>query len=430
MKILKLLNKKNLSILLSLLFFQNSYSTETVDIWDLDKQLDEDNINNNEIVETEDILQNPIFGIQSDKKNDLIINEEKYLLSKNINITGIYDPADNNLSMDMWENSNGLRILEIMKKIQSISLSEDASNILNIALLTNSYFPNKNITKEQFLKIKSDWLIKQKNFDLIEMYLEKNKNLENGSNLIKYYLDHYLSRSDLGKACEIFDKINILINDDYISKFNIYCLINLGKNEEAQLQFDLLKEIGFKDNFFEQKYVYLVGYDENITGDISEESLLDFHLSHRTNPDFKFEPKINTSKLIWKYLSSSNLLEKVNDIDLENKDKIFTIEKATHDKNYEEEELFTLYERFMFNINQLLTVQESYKLLPNFEARALIYQGILLTKEPSGKIKLIKLLKDLFEQDKISNAFDDKLVKFLKEIHETEVPSNYTRQYI
>jgi len=66
-------------------------------------------------------------------------------------------------------------------------------------------------------------------------------------------------------------------------------------------------------------------------------------LSHRTNPDFKFEPKIKTSKLIWKYLSSSNLLEKVNDIDLENKDKIFTIEKATHDKNYEEEELFTLY---------------------------------------------------------------------------------------
>ena len=152
-------------------------------------------------------------------------------------------------------------------------------------------------------------------------------------------------------------------------------------------------------------------------------------MSHRTNPDFKFEPKIKTSKLIWKYLSSSNLLEKVIDIDLENKDKIFTIEKATHDKNYEEEELFTLYERFMFNINQLLTVQESYKLLPNFEARALIYQGILLTKEPSGKIKLIKLLKDLFEQDKISNAFDDKLVKFLKEIHETEVPSNYTNFY-
>ena len=53
----------------------------------------------------------------------------------------------------------------------------------------------------------------------------------------------------------------------------------------------------------------------------------------------------------------------------------------------------------------------------------------MLTKEPSGKIKLIKLLKDLFEQDKISNAFDDKLVKFLKEIHETEVPSNYTSFY-
>ena len=75
MKILKLLNKKNLSILLSLLFFQNSYSTEPVDIWNLDKQSNEDKINNNEIIETEDILQNSIFGIQSDKKNDLIINE-------------------------------------------------------------------------------------------------------------------------------------------------------------------------------------------------------------------------------------------------------------------------------------------------------------------------------------------------------------------
>ena len=30
------------------------------------------------------------------------------------------------------------------------------------------------------------------------------------SNLIKYYVDYYLSRSDLGKACEIFDTINSL----------------------------------------------------------------------------------------------------------------------------------------------------------------------------------------------------------------------------
>ena len=40
---------------------------------------------------------------------------------------------------------------------------------------------------KQFLKLQSDWLIKQQNFDLIETYIEKNNNLENGENLIKYY---------------------------------------------------------------------------------------------------------------------------------------------------------------------------------------------------------------------------------------------------
>ena len=234
MKLLKLLNKKNLSILISFFFLQNSYSIEPVDIWNLEKQSNEGN-SKNEIIENENLLPNTIFNIQNKIKKEISVDEEENLLLKNINIAGIYDPSDNDLSIDMWVNSDGSKILEIINKIQKISLSKDASEILNIALLTNSYFPEKNINKEQFLKIKSDWLIKQKNLDLIEAYIEKNKNLESQQKLIKYYIDYYLSRSDLGKACNIFEKINFNINDDYISKFNIYCLINLNKNEEAQL---------------------------------------------------------------------------------------------------------------------------------------------------------------------------------------------------
>ena len=149
----------------------------------------------------------------------------------------------------MWVNSNGIKILEIIDKIQKLNLSEDASEILNLTLLTNSYIPKKNIEKEQFLKIKSDWLIKQQNFNLIETYLLKNENLENKSVLIKYYLENYLSKADLKKACEIFDRIKLEINNDYISQFKIYCLINLNKLQEAQLYFDLLKENGFQNNF-------------------------------------------------------------------------------------------------------------------------------------------------------------------------------------
>ena len=429
MKILKLLSKRNLSILLSFFFLQDSFSTEPIDIWKIENQSNEDVIINTEVLDNANTSTNSIFKIDSKKNNSVIVNEQKNFFSKDINIVGIYDPSENDLSMDMWSNSNGVKILEIIDKIQNIKLSKDATEILNIALLTNSYFPKKNISKEQFLKIKSDWLIKQQDFQLIETYFEKNENLDNESILIRYYIDHYLSRSDLGKACSIFDKINFIVNDDYVLKFKVYCLINSNKGEEAQLFLDLLKEDGFEDIFFEKKFAFLMGYDESVSEKVSEKSLLDFHLSHRTSKDFKFEPKINTSKLIWKYLSSSNLLENVDFIDLEDREKISTIEMATHEKNYGESELFSLYENFMFNINQLITVEESYKLLPSSESRALIYQGILLTKETSEKIKLIKLLKDSFQKDKISEAFDVKLVEFLEELDETEIPSNYSAFY-
>ena len=111
---------------------------------------------------------------------------------------------------------------------------------------------------------------------------------------------------------------------------------------------------------------------------ISEKNILDFHLAHRTNPDFIFEPKKDTQKLIWRYLSTSNLLYKTEEIDITELDKISIIEKATNDKNYSEDDLFTLYKRFQFNINQLLNATASYKTLPDIEARALIYQKILL----------------------------------------------------
>ena len=146
MKILKLLNKKNFSILLIffLLFFQNLSATDTVDIWNLEEKKDVEKSKNDEINENQKITTEMLFETNNIKKKKLEINEEKNLSEKRINIVGIYDPSENDLSMQMWVNSNGEKILEIIKKINNIDLSTDATEILNIALLTNSYFPNKN----------------------------------------------------------------------------------------------------------------------------------------------------------------------------------------------------------------------------------------------------------------------------------------------
>jgi hypothetical protein len=430
MKTLRLLNKKYFAIILSLSLLNfASQSNEPVDIWNLEnKEVSKEEITSENVKENE-ILLNSVYKMQSQKKKDLDIEQDETLTSQNIKIAGLYDPSENSLSMDMWSNSDGEKILNLFNKIKKINLSDDANEILNILLMTNSYFPEKNISSDDFLKIKSEWLIKNNDLKLIENYIFKNQNIDSNEELLKYLVDIYLSESDIEQSCNIFFKNKNIIKDNYLSKFYIYCLINDNKREEAQLQLDLKKETGFKDIFFEKKFSYLMGYETKIDSDISEASILDFHLSHRTNPDFKFDPNDLTSKKIWKYLSTSNLLDSVKNVDLEDLDKIAIIEKATHNRNYTEDELYNLYKRFQFNINQLLSVKQSYKLLPNIEARALLYQGVLITSEIESKLELMKILKQFFIKDGIENAFKDELSKILKEINIEEVPSNYTRFY-
>ena len=430
MKNLKLLNNKYLPIILFCLFFGfNSQSQELVDIWKVEEKI---TIQEKDIVESEEIKQipeNTIYKMQSKKDGELTIEEDQTLLSKEVEIVGLYDPAQNGLNINMWSNSDGNEILKIFKRINKIDLSDDASEILDILLLTNSYYPDKNISKEQFLKIKSSWLIKNSNLMLIENYLIKNQITTENPKLTKYLVDYYLSRSEVEKSCNIFSKIKNTIEDKYLSKFNIYCLIKDKKIEEAQLLFDLKKELGFNDQFYEKKINYLMGYEDKPDISISEDTILDFHLSHKSNPDFKFEPNNSTSKKIWKYLSTSNLLDNMQDVELTDYNKIITIEKATHERNYTEKELYELYKRFQFNINQLLNIKESSKVLSNLETRALIYQGILITTELDMKFELMNALKNSFKNDNIENAFNQKLREILKEINQEEVPPNYKTFY-
>tara|TARA_B100000787_G_scaffold163734_1_gene145692 strand:+ start:108 stop:1868 length:1761 start_codon:yes stop_codon:yes gene_type:complete len=430
MRNLKLLNKKYLlAILFSILFGFSTESQEPVDIWNVDeKKLIEKIFPANDEYKKE-IQKNNIYKMQSEKDEKLSIKETQAIISREVKIVGLYDPAENGLNINMWSNSNGDQIINIFKRINKLNLSKDASEILDIILLTNAYYPEINITKDQFLKLKSNWLIKNSNFDLIENYLLSNQIVNENPKLTKYLVDHYLSQSDIKKACEIFAQIKESIDDLYLSKFKIYCLINNNKKEEAQLLMDLKKELGFKAQFFEKKINYLMGYSNEPETEISEKTILDFHLSHRTNPKFKFKPNNTTSKLIWKYLSTSNLLDNIKDIDLTEVDKISSIEKATHEGNYTEEELFELYKRFQFNINQLLNIKESTKVLPAIEARALIYQGILITTNIENKLQLMNALKNSFKNDAIEDAFDIELRVFLEEIDKEKVPTNFTSFY-
>ena len=429
MKILKLLNKFVYKVIffwsLKIMIFANA--NEPVDIWSKDNNVDK--------ISTEQINAN-IDGGNIEIKD---INEstelsenfflEENILEKNTSLVGLYDPQDNDLTIDMWKRSDGDQINSLVDKILKMELSNDAHEIFKIAILTNSYIPKNNMDEKKFNNYKINYLIKKNDFNLINEFLLKNKTLENNHQLIIKYVDNFLINGNLDKSCELLNDSDLIFENNYLEKFKIYCLINYNKRNEAQLYFDLKKERGFKDKFFEDKYEYLLGYKDKPSSNTSESSPLNFHLSHITDKNFIYDPSIDTPKFIWKYLSNYNLLKTINSIDLQNEKKIEALEKATHEKNFNEKELFNLYKRFEFTLNQLLTADETYKYLPNFEGRALLYQKILLTYDIEQKLKYCQELKKSFKKDNLENAFDQELSRFIDSIELESVPAQYTSFY-
>ena len=78
-----------------------------------------------------------------------------------------------------------------------------------------------------------------------------------------------------------------------------------------------------------------------------------------------------------------------------------------------------------YNFNQLVNAEEIYKNLPNYKARALIYQSMLLRDSTEKKIDLAFLLKDLFIKDKLFNIYAEELSTILESIDRDEIPEYY-----
>ena len=424
MKTLKPLSKFFIILFLCSFFVNTAISNEPVDIWNIEKKanvIEEKLIENKKNINNETIQEIKI----EDQNNNIIVNNS--LGINEIKLAGLYDPAENGLSIDMWTNSNGKEIKYILEKLSSKKLSNISKKILDVALLTNSYLPSNNISSEEFLEFKFQYLIKKKDFKLIKNFLIKNPSIKDNDKLVRYYVDYYLSNSQLDKSCEIFEYVK-LVTSDYLNNFKIYCLIDKNKKEEAQLLFDLKFEFGKLDEFFVKKFNILMGYEKKDEL-ISDKNILNFHLSHKTNENFLYEPIIETPKYIWKYLSTSNLLIDSDLINIENSDQVKLIESATNEGIYEEQELFDLYKRFQFDINQLININDAHKLLPDYQGRALLYQRLLLTSDSFLKLDLSSMLNKSFDESNLSNVFDKELSKILKTINEDQIPSNFTTFY-
>ena len=419
-KLLHLSKFIQFSILFTLLVFDAVFASTAINIWEKKE-------NNSDQVEEPDLeekikIESPILSDDVEKIT-IEINEQT-IEDTDRSVIGIFDPEDNNFSLQMWSQSDGNEIKKILKRINNLKLSGLSDDLLFQVLFTNAYPPKKNLNGEEFLKIKIDWLIKNRRHRDLETLLQKNPEVSQHPKAIKFLVNEYLSSAEIKLACEKVAAIGKEVQNDYLDKFQVYCLLNNDREDEAQMLLDLLREKGMKDNFFDNKINFLLGITENTSQKILDDNLLNFYLSHITSDKFEYEPNEKTDKYIWRYLSAANLIK----IDvLENEDVISKYEKAAAQNAFNSEEIFNTYKQILFSINQLLNATEVYKNMPKYKARALIYQKILLSEDVEKKIYLAFLLKDLFKEDKLSKVYSDELTNILKSIDAKEIPDNYEK---
>ena len=418
---MKLLSLNKKFFLFFILFISSSalYSEDEVDIWNKEN-LNKKN-NTSEIQKT--ILQKieSKIDINAEAPSEIEISSNSKKL--NINpIYGIYDPSENNLTLDMWLNSEGTKVKDTIDRIGKVKLSPFAEEIFINTLFTISNLPDRNITDKEFVNYKIDWLIKNEKDDLISVFLNKNKNFPNKSKILKYLVDKNIAKANLREACKKIDLIDKDIKDLYLDQFKVMCLINNNKKNEAQLFLDLLREQKKPSKFFDDKIDYLLGVSTKENKKIDDSNLLNFYLSSISISDFAYIPNKKTDKKIWQYLIAADL---INLNDFVDKDKIKKLEIVANTNNLAKKYILEVYKNIKFNFNDLLNIDKVYVTFDSVNARALVYQKTLLSDNVETKLKYLFLLNDLFKKDNLPNVFKDHLNQELRKIDIEKIPLEY-----
>ena len=417
MKLISL--NKNISLLILLILFKPLYAEEEIDIWN--KEIKE----KSEIIIPENNPSNNTINSEIFKKSqtneNIKIENEILENSQDPKIFGIYDPAENNFNLNMWTQTEAEDVRSSFNRINKIQLSNTATKLFENTILSFA-FPPKSMEEKEFVNLKINWMIENKRVDLIEKFLKQNNTFPNKKKLIQYLVDSNIAKANIKEGCNKIDFLDKNIKDSYLDKFKIYCLVFNKKKNEAQLQFDILREENKSDNFFDDKISFLLGITSKTTKKIKDDNLLNFYLSSVTIKNFTYEPTKKTQKIIWEYLNAANLIKLEDDRD---KEKLKSLEIAANQNQFDKQKIFDIYSNISFDLNSLIKAEDIYLTFDNIDARALIYQKYLLSDNEENKIKLLFLLKDLFQKDKLSNIFVEFLSDRLKEINLDNVSESY-----
>ena len=218
-----------------------------------------------------------ILNLKKNLNQQIQIQEEKFKEFEQAKLYGLYDPGENNFTINMWGNTDAEEFTNIIKRINKLDLSRSAEEIFIKTIFSNSYKPEK-LSEEMFANIKINWLIDNNKENLIEEFLKLNGEFVSKGRLIQYLVDRNIAKANITDACKKISFIDVKIKDPYLEKFKIYCLVFANKRNEAQLQYDLLREQKLSNEFFDDKINYLLGLKEKDSGKVLDNNLLNFYL--------------------------------------------------------------------------------------------------------------------------------------------------------
>ena len=137
MKLLSL-NKKIFFFLIFSILSTSISSDEGVNIWKKENLEKKKNTLKKTVNTSAEQNQSKI-DISQKTKTDIILDENNLTENKKA-VYGIYEPDENNLTLEMWVNSEGTRVKDTIERIQKIKLSQFSEELFVNTLFTISYF--------------------------------------------------------------------------------------------------------------------------------------------------------------------------------------------------------------------------------------------------------------------------------------------------
>ncbi len=409
------------SLSIILLFASILKGEEKIDIWKNTKEKK----NNVKIETDQNFSKEKNINIQTNSQTPL---DQKIKIEENLSndseeakVFGIYDPSQNDFDLNMWSPTKAEDVRASLKRIKKMKLSKTSNEILESILMSFS-FPPQGMDEKEFANLKISWLIENNRSELIESFLNQNKDFNGKKKAVQFLVDQNIAQANLKQGCEKIEFIDTTIKDPYLEKFKIYCLVFNKKNSQAQLLLNLLREQKQSDKFFDDKIDFLLGISEKTSDKINEKNLLNFYLSSVTIKNFNYETSKKTKKEIWQYLNAANLI-KIDDIN--DKQKLKSLELAANEGQIDDNIIFDIYKQISFNLSTLINAKNIYQTLDESDARSLIYQKYLLSESTESKLEYLFLLDELFHKNDLKNIHSSLLSNAIQEIGIDNIPENY-----